>query len=189
MKILAFEDFSDLAVTPFPADYTALGEYHYKAPEGNRGNWYESTNRHGWQVIEDDGRHRMVQTNNWDSELVRILCTGDPLWTDYILKVKLQPLRDDGFVGVVFRYETSRTNYQFGFDKDNALKLIRENHTQHEVLAEVPFEYSCEQIYELGIEVKGDHILAYVDGDLKFDLHNKSYPKGKVGIAASVLGL
>ena len=126
MKTLAFEDFSDLDVGPFPADYTAFGEYHYKPPEGNRGRWYESTNRRGWIVIEDDGRHRMIQTGNGNKELVRILVTGVPLWTDYAAKARLQPLRDDGFVGIVFRYETSRTNYRFGFDEGKFLRLIKD---------------------------------------------------------------
>jgi rhamnogalacturonan endolyase len=186
LKTLAFENFSDLSVKPFPADYTALGEYHYKPPEGNRGRWYESTNRRGWLVIEDDGRHRMIQTGDGDKELVRILVTGDPLWTDYTLKARLQPLRDDGFVGIVFRYETSRTNYRFGFDSGKYLRLIKDYHRTHDTLAEMRFEYSCERIYELEVRIEGDHILAYVDGELKFELHDGNYPRGRVGIAAQV---
>ncbi len=186
MKTLAFEDFSDLNLGLFPADYTATGEYHYKPPEGNRGRWYESTNREGWTVIEDDGRHRMIQRGNWDKQMVRTLVTGDPLWTDYTLKVRLQPLRDDGFVGIVFRYETSRTRYRFGFDAGQTLKLIKDNHETPDTLAETPFEYSLERIYELEVKVEGDHILGYVDGELKIDAHDASYPKGKVGIAALV---
>lgn len=186
MKTLAYEDFSDLSSIPFPADYTALGEYHYKPPDGYRGHWYESTNRRGWMVIEDDGRHRMIQTGNGDKELVRTLVTGDPLWTDYVLKVRLQPLRDDGFAGIVFRYETSRSNYYFGFDAGKSLKIIKNYHEIHDTLAEIPFEYSCERVYELEVKVKGDHILASVGGELMFDLHDGSYPVGRVGIAAQV---
>ena len=186
MKTLAFEDFSDLSPGLFPADYTATGEYHYKPPEGNRGRWYESTNRQGWMVIEDDGRHRMIQRGNRDNRLVRTLVTGDPSWTDYTLRVRLQPFRDDGFVGVVFRYETGRSRYRFGFDAGNTLKLIKDYHEEHHILAEMPFEYSLESIYELEVKVERDHILAYVDGDLKFDVQDRSYPSGKVGIAALV---
>lgn len=186
MKTLAFEDFSDLSPGMFPADYTATGEYHYKPPEGNRGNWYESTNRQGWLVVEDDGRHRIIQRGNWDKEVVRQLVTGDPLWTDYALKVRLQPLRDDGFVGVVFRYETSRASYRFGFDEGKYVRLVKDYHTTHEAIAEMPFEYSLECIYELDVKVEGDHILASVDGELIFDVHDASYPGGKVGLAALV---
>ncbi|MFC1714489.1 hypothetical protein ACFL6S_12545 [Candidatus Poribacteria bacterium] len=186
MKTLAFEDFSDLEVLPFPADYTALGEYHYSPPEGNRGRWYECTNRRGWLVIEDDGRHRMIQTDSADTKLVKKLVTGDPLWTDYTLKVRLQAYRDDGFVGIMFRYETSRTNYQLGFAEGKYLRLIREYHETQDVIAEMPFEYSLERIYELSVKVEGDHILAYLDGEQKFDIQDGSYPKGRVGVAAQV---
>lgn len=188
MRQLAFEDFSDLNTGPFPADYTALGEYHYKPPDGKRGRWYESTNRRGWLVIEDDGRHRMLQTGDGFKDFVRTLVTGDPLWTDYSLKVRLQTLRSDGFVGIVFRYDTSRTNYYFGFDSGNSLKIIKNNHTEHNTLAEIPFEYSCQKIHELEVKLKGDHIMAYLDGELKFDLHDKSYLMGRVGIVAQVPG-
>ena len=186
MKILTFENFSDLDVLPFPADYTALGEYHYSPPEGNRRRWYECTNRRGWLVIEDDGRHRMIQTDSADTKLVKKLVTGDPFWTDYTLKVRLQPFRDDGFVGIMFRYETSRSNYRFGFDEGKYLRLIKDYHETHDTLAEMPLEYSLERIYELKIEVAGHHILAYLDGELTFDVQDASYAKGRVGIAAQV---
>jgi len=186
MKTLAFEDFSDLDVLPFPADYTALGEYHYSPPEGNRGRWYESTNRRGWMVIEDDGRHRMIQTDSADTKLVKKLVTGDPLWTNYILSVRLQPFRDDGFVGIMFRYDTSRTNYRFGFDEGKYLRIIKDDHETHHTIAEIPFEYSLERIYELQVKVEGDHIVACVDGELRFDIKDDSYARGRVGIAAQV---
>lgn len=186
MKTLTFEDFSDLENLPFPADYTAMGEYHYYPPEGNRGRWYESTNRRGWLIIEDDGRHRMIQTDSADTKLIKKLVTGDPLWTDYTLRATLQPFRADGFVGIMFRYETSRANYRFGFNEGKYLRIVRDYHETHDTIAEMPLEYSLEQIYKLEVKVEGDHILAYLDGEQVFDINDDKYSRGKVGIAAQV---
>jgi len=190
MKTLAFEDFSDLSVGPFPCDNSAVGEYHYRPPAGNRGRWYEGTNWHGWRpsaawaVIEDDGRHRLLQTFD-RGEPMRMLVTGHPLWSDYSVEVRLQPLTDRGFVGVLFRYQTSRTHYRFGLDgTTDTLKLVRADHEVQQTLAQKRFECSCDQVYTLTIEARGDRIRALVDGEVHFELQNDAYAWGRVGLCA-----
>ena len=189
MKTLAFEDFGDLSVGAFPCDNSAVGEYHYRPPEGNRGRWYEGTNWYGWRpsaawaVIEDAGRHRMLQTFD-RGEPMRMLVTGDPLWSDYTVEVQVQPLTDRGFVGVLFRYQTSRTHYRFGFTGGDTLKLIRADHEAQQTLAQKRFEYSCDQIYTLKAEVAGNHIRALVGGELHFELQDDAYASGRVGLCA-----
>ena len=191
MKTLLHEDFSGLRVGPFPCDNSAMGEYHYYPPKGERGRWYEGTNWHGWQrtaawaVIEDDGRHRMLQCLDTEVPL-RMLVTGEPLWSDYTLEVVLQPLTPGGFAGVLFRYQTSRTHYRFGLEGGGRLVLVRADHEDQSTLAEKPFEYSCDRTYTLTVTTAGERIRAWLDGDLQFDLRDDRYRSGRVGLGAQV---
>jgi hypothetical protein len=67
-KILFEEDFSKFKIGDFPYDndHTAIGEYHYFAPEGYYGGWYDPVVNYrycgtgpSWIVTENSGRHYM----------------------------------------------------------------------------------------------------------------------------------
>ena len=195
---LAHEDFSDLPVGPFPSDYSPLGEYHYRPPEGKTGNWYQPTTSFGWRphtawlVFEDSvgkNRHRMLQTLLPDKRFPRILVTGEGDWSDYTLSVVLQPLRTDGFVGVLFRYQTSRTVYRLGFEGGNRLVLYKDDHREHAVLAEAPFEYRCDKAYRLEVRLEGPKMTAAVDGAAVLEASDEGYPAGRVGIVATTTAI
>jgi len=194
MKRLAREDFSDFQPGPFPSDYFATGEYHYKPPEGYRGRWYESTKHHSWRpssawlVVEDDGRHRMLQALEPKMAYPRMLVTGDPYWGDYTLRVRLQPLREDGFVGVLFRYRTNRSTYRAGFEGGKTFKIIRDNHEEHEVLAEAEMAYSCDEVHEVTVDLVGDRIKVDVDGQVQLKARDETYARGRVGLVATAPG-
>ncbi len=191
MKTLAREDFSDFQPGPFPSDYFATGEYHYKPPAGYRGRWYESTKHHSWRpssawlVVEDNGRHRMLQALEPEMEYPRMQVTGDPYWGDYTLRVRLQPLREDGFVGVLFRYRTNRSCYRAGFEGGTTFKIIRDNHEEHETLAETEMAYSCDEVHEVTVQVVGDRIKVDVDGQIQLEARDKTYLSGRVGLVAT----
>jgi hypothetical protein len=221
-KTLAHEDFSDLPVGPFPSDYSPLGEYHYRPPLGRRGRWYQPTTSSGWRphaawlVFEgppaairrggdpqDRSRHRMLQTLLPDKRFPRILVTGDPDWSDYTLAVVLQPLRTDGFAGMLFRYQTSRTAYRLGFEGGNRLVLYKDDeaskprsmaawsldHREHPILAEAVFEYSCDRSYRLEARVEGDKITALVEETPVLETRDASYPRGRAGIVATTTAI
>jgi hypothetical protein len=194
-RTLAHEDFSDLAVGAFPSDYSPLGEYHYRPPVGKRGNWYQPTTSSGWRphtawmVFEDRGQHKMLQTFLPDKRFLRILVTGDDAWGGYTLTVVLQPLRPDGFAGVLFRYQTSRTTYRLGFEGGNRFVLYKDDHREHPVLAEADFAYSCDRTYHLEVVLAGDRITARIDGAVVLEASDASYPHGRVGIVANTTAI
>ena len=191
MKTLLSEDFSDHPVGSYPSDYFATQEYHYKPAAGYTGRWYEGTISNkwrpcsaAWMVMEDDGRHRMVATLEAHLRFTRILIAGDPLWTDYTAAVRVQPLKIEGFVGMVFRYHSNQQHYCLRLENGACLKLVKENYEEPVTLAEAPLQYDGARTYELSVKVKDDRIQAFVDGKSYFDLRDASYPKGRVGLAA-----
>jgi len=194
VRILVGEDFSNLSVGPFPCDNSAVGEYHYRPPAGNRGRWYESTNWHGWQpagawaVIEDDGRHRMLQALDTERP-VRMLVTGDPLWSDYVVQLRVQPLTAGGFVGVAFRYRSSRSHYRLSLAGGERVELVRVCHQHRETLAGASFAYSCDRVYTLTVELSGGFIRASVEGGPTLEARDETYPLGRVALCATAPAL
>ncbi len=197
-KVLAREDFSDLDIGPFPSDYRATGEYHFLPPPGHCGRWVQSTCHHSWRpnvawvVFEDSfakNRRRMLQTLLPDKPCLRILTTGQDDWSDYVLTVRLQPLRPDGFVGVLFRCQTTRTTFRAGFEGGSAFRLIRDDHEEHEVLAESAVAYSCDQTYGIQVKVNGPDIQVLLDDRLLLQARDETFAQGKVGIAASTTAI
>jgi len=189
MARLLFEDFSAFGVGPLPVDFSATGEYHYYPPAGQMGRWYNPmmgwVKNPPWLVLEDDGRHALLRTVPAEPKRPGLLVAGED-WSDYTLAVRLQPLRNDGFAGVCFRYRTSRSHYRLGFEGGGALKLIRVDHEEHETLAENEFEYSCEQTYELKVEPRGRRIVAFVDGEAQFEVEDDTFARGRIGLVATV---
>lgn len=190
MTQLFFDDFSSLSVGPLPAERTANGEYHYLPPEGELGQWYSPIcDNHRpatapWLVIEDDGRHCLLHAIDAEARCDRVLVAGSDDWTDYALTVRVRPLKDNQFVGIAFRYRTSRSHYRLGFEEGNALRLSRVNHEERETLAERSLPYSCERFYELKVEAAGSRMLAYLDGELLFDVEDDAFPNGRVALIA-----
>jgi hypothetical protein len=191
MNNLLADDFASLEVGPVPVDFTAAGEYHYHPAPGCRGQWYDPITGIGrpnapWLVIEDDGRHRLLQTTVPDTNrrAPAMLVAGDRDWGDLTLTVRLQPLRTDGSVGACVRYRTSRSHYRIVFHDGEKLSLVRVNHEQHDTLAERDLEYTCSQVYELCVTVNGDHITASVDGERLLEATDDAFATGRIALLA-----
>ena len=80
MATLFREDFDDLPAGPLPADFSAVGEYHFAPPEGEMGPWYEPSrdyrNRSPWVVLEDEGDHVLLQPFVTNEHWPRLLVAG-----------------------------------------------------------------------------------------------------------------
>lgn len=191
-QTLAREDFSDFPIGPIPIDNTATGEYHYRAPDGHIGQWYPSVNRAEWTVVEHEGRHRILATRtrgvHGDRAKAPTLVTGDPLWADYTAETRVQPLRPDGFVGLAFRYESSRAYYRLQLEEGKA-QLLYVSHGTEEELAATEFDYSCDETYALRVSVEGDKIQAFVERELILEATDDRYKTGRVALVAAVPAL
>jgi rhamnogalacturonan endolyase len=191
------EDFSDFSIGEFPydPDHSAMGEYHFYPPKGYTGNWYDPIYSYTfrgptWLITELDGEKYMEQ-QRVDAPVSRptpngncpTLVAGEKDWTDYTATVNLQLLSTAEPCGLLFRYQTSLSNYGF-FIGGGKAQIIRVDKYEREILAEAAFEASCDQLYELKVSVRGNAIDCFVDGEKLLSASDECYKVGCIALAA-----
>ena len=196
--ILAFCDFSRLTPGRF-GDFAAKGfpEYHY-VPRQFTDGWDIVNNRgpEEWKVIKNDGKYSLqylgFNETEWTHDFTYpLLCYGDSLWRDYTLEVRLSPFKRDDLNGVVFRYQDGRHYYLFGLDKGDRVTLRYRDGEKafhqdgwHE-LATGSFPTDPAKSYTLRVEASGTRIRCSIDNLEVFNVSDKRYPGGKVGLMAN----
>ena len=167
MKVLFEEDFGKFKPGPLPCDFSATGEYHYVPPAGYVGPWYDPIRGLGrrnepWMVVEDDGRHRLLQTSVDAGRGSAVLVTGEPAWTDVDLRVALHRLRPGGTVGLCIRYRSSRSHYLIAMEGGKGgdfLRMVRVAGDGREVLGECRLEGANDALI-LAVRAEGPGIEA-----------------------------
>ncbi|GAI12527.1 unnamed protein product, partial [marine sediment metagenome] len=195
--LLYSTDFSRLSPGVF-GKYASKGfpEYHHVPREFTDG--WEIVNNRGpteWKVFELDnaqtleylGYNETVWTHNFTYP---ILCTGDPLWGDYNLEVKVTPLNTTDLTGIIFRYQDGRHYYLFAFAPGDRLTLRYRDGEKgfrrdgwHE-LGSSGFQIDHSRPYRLRVEAHGGKIRCYIDGKKIFDVSDSRYAGGKIGLFA-----
>ena len=198
MKTLVHDQFQALPLGPFPSEYTAVGEYHYEKEKGRLGNWYESTNWHGWRkkvasawmIVEDEGRHQMLQVLENDEQdkalrLARMLVTGEDEWTDYTVTVSCRALKSSGFIGIALRYISSRKHYRIGFADSNRIELWKIDHDVQTLLATESFEYTTRNWYTLAVRVQKHTLQVCINEKEIIQCKDSSYIHGRVALVST----
>jgi len=194
-RILFFDDFSKFPASPYPSHYFATQEYHYLPPKGYTGGWYEAAISFkwrpcsaAWQVIEDDNKKKLLSTLESSVPFNRILITGDSIWSNYKIKLKLQILNSRGFAGFVFRYQNSREFYCYIIEDKNKIKLMKYNHTEITVLKEINTD-DLNNETELGIAAEDSEFTVYLNDKKLFVINDPAFKNGKVGLIANTTAL
>ncbi|MDQ1914918.1 hypothetical protein RAC89_31525 [Paenibacillus sp. GD4] len=186
------DNFSQFAIGPFPYDpkHSAIGEYHYYPPEGNRGGWYDPVVYYGWLgptwiVTEDKGRKLMEQTRPQAAITAHwpLLVKGEVSWKDYTLEATVRPLSTRSHTGIVFRYQHGRRYYFLGFE-GGELKLLKRDQDQLVTLSAKTFEYDVDHEYRLKVECIGNRITASVNDTVVLEIEDDSYDGGKIGLSS-----
>lgn len=100
-------------------------------------------------------------------------------WTDYRVTVYVQsPVR--GAIGVVVRHQGPGTGYRFTMDATH-LRLTSGAAT----LREEHFAYQKNRDYRLSVEVLGDMVRTYVDGEAVFEVQDAAHAQGRIGLYVS----
>lgn len=192
------DDFGELDVGMFSAAVGAHTEYHYLPEAAPKGNWTVACFGTGgdasraWYVIEQDGAQTMAQTfENRRNHTHPMLITGDPLWQDYAVAVDFTPESSQGRCGVAFRYQDSRCYYFLGLEPGTiVLKMIQHAkgfHEPHEeMLAQQPCEWEAGNRYTAKIVANGTHLRGEIVGLGVLEVHDTTYPQGKVGLTSDV---
>ena len=195
--VVLFEDgFAALPTGSLGSVVGAHAEYHFLPEVGRKGNWFISTFSSGalsqlaWRIARHDGQPVLLQT--YEQKLVHwhpMVVGGDDLWRDYTVTVPFVPEADKARCGVVFRYHNDRCNYFFGVEGQRAvLKMVRHESDFRKpfekMLASEEFRWKRGQELSAEITIAGNKIEARLNGELKLNAEDATYPQGKIGLVA-----
>lgn len=155
-----------------------------------RGNWYNPIEYYtGGTYNINDGAGlpweiKVIENKkvlHYPYEIRRVaatLCYGEMLWQDYEIRVKICPLSWIDYSGIAFRYQNSRCYYALVLGRGNRLSLIRRNHDEWIVLYD-DFQLPKDQTeFVIGIRLKANHILCFLDHNKIYDLYDDFYQNG-----------
>ncbi|OGV50329.1 MAG: hypothetical protein A2017_15285 [Lentisphaerae bacterium GWF2_44_16] len=150
--------------------------YHYSWKSDRIPNRFVTT--FPWRIVKNGKQQFLEQPEDWPNVVV---CTGDILWRDYVLKVKLIPLSKQR-CGILFRYRNSRENYYLALENNNTLKLFKRADDNLVTCYSVPFKYKPESPVDIKVEVLGEHIKIHTGRELLINICDSSYLSGKIGL-------
>jgi hypothetical protein len=110
-----------------------------------------------------------------------LIITGTREWTDYSVQASLTPHLAKAF-GLAARVQGLERYYALLLSNRNRIKLIKRLDGET-LLAEGAFAWELGQPYDLQITVKGNHILASVNGALLFRVEDSNRSLQGGGIA------
>lgn len=163
-RILCREDFRDFAIGEFPYDpeHTATGEYHYIVEEGYRGNWVDQVCNYtyngtgpSWLITELGGVHYMEAMRIEKGRPHRMfptLETGERLWKNYRVSVRVQRLSHKGMAGLAFCMNHSIDTLVFALVDRQRAELQYRHKEEVQVLASAEFVHNCDTLYTLSID-------------------------------------
>ena len=97
------------------------------------------------------------------------------------------PLSRPARTGVIFRQQHLRTYYGFSAFGDDRFVLFRREQEQFTILGERETPVDPAKYYELQVEAKGPHIRCRLDGQQVIDVHDDTWPTGRVGFRTNTL--
>jgi rhamnogalacturonan endolyase len=197
-QVLLKDDFSQLDTGLFSAPVGAHTEYHYLSEAAPKDNWVVSSFASGnvwgkaWQVKEKENAHVMCQTiqNKSQKWTHPMIISGDSLWQDYKLTVRFKPENDSQYSGVAFRYKNDRCFYFLGIKDSTAYISIFKHSDTYNVLketrlAEQPFNLIKGQEVAAVVTVKGNLIKARLNDNIKMNVTDGTYKRGKIGLVSN----
>jgi hypothetical protein len=117
-----------------------------------------------------------------DSHERRLMMTGTREWTDYAVEATLAPHMADG-TGVAARVQGLERYYLLRWSRTGELQLVKRAYGD-EVLASGSLSWTLETSATLRLEVEGDELRGYVDGELRLTARDAGgYASGGIGLA------
>lgn len=121
--------------------------------------------------------------------LSALVVAGSSNWTNYMFKVRINPLDGTG-LGVVFRYLDPSNFYRFSMVKDSAaggpyLRLEKKVKGELTTLAQVDSgrgDFTVYQWYRLKVIAQGRNLSVFIDEEKVLEATDNTLPAGKVGL-------
>jgi ADP-ribosylglycohydrolase len=120
--------------------------------------------------------YRLIQNSG-----TGLLMQGTREWTDYCLSADVTPHMARA-AGIAARVQGMRRYYALLLCDDGKARLVKALDGDA-VLAEADFEWTFGETHELGLEVAGARLRAWIDGDLLFETVDTDRPLAGGGVA------
>lgn len=119
---------------------------------------------------------------------------GKPEWSDYTIRVRAKVIRygQNGWFGITFRGQEHERNhylYQFGVHGGNMPTIVAkvEGGIYNPLANFRPTEkHKLGEWYTFTVEAIGSSIKCYIDDEMVFDIKDKTFEKGKIGLATGL---
>ena len=176
-NILCCLFFSFLFSTILPMPASAL-DYDFN-DEGQMDDWLPQGAGNGGDWVIQDGE--LIGTTTAYQDL---FLTGSEDWTDYTIEFRAK-LTGGRILGMAFRYTDTNNNYRLNLydDLDNTNNFyvyLRVAGAFSEVMKVPVGQIDKDEWYTLKIEVVGDSIKAYLDGELQIEAKNGAHSEGGI---------
>jgi len=156
----------------------------YDFEDGNLDDWEINKNDDGqWEIVK--GKLRVTA----GAQYTRIL-VGEPDWTDYTFQVTATKISGP-YPCLLFRAEDFETCYDYEASYNSSTLAVFKgdgdlwNGKEITPGARPPFKGANEDTHVYKIEVSGDNIKCYLDGELVMDFDdNDAIKAGRVGLAS-----
>ena len=148
---------------------------NWESPLVWRNAWVDAMDEaHSWKepyrLIKNEGRGLYMQ--------------GTREWKDYQAEADITPwLMDAG--GIAVRVQGLKRFYALQLVKGNKVRLLKAL-DEDTILAEKDFDWEIHKTYALNMQVSGNQIKAWVDGDLQFDVTDVDTPLSGGAVAYTV---
>lgn len=138
-------------------------------------------------IVEEGAFHqrRIIWTRPNDRDTLSKKGThalaGDLAWTDVVVTVRLRS-KDDGALGILFRYTDEQHYYRFSMDCGRGYRrLVKNVDGIFHLLWEDDIVYEIDRTYDLTIVAVGHTLYGYLDGIPVFVVEDDDLPRGRIG--------
>jgi polygalacturonase len=168
---------ADLAPTAGPPTFSTDFEHNSAA------GWTPSIGQ--WEVVDDEGNKVYAAISGEESRAH----AGDAAWTDYRVqaRVKVVEFGGENRAYVCGRYKDGNNYYAaslYNRDEGGMLELRKKLDKKTRNVTTKPLELSEGKWYQIALEMQGNTIRVYVDGELQLTATDDSLKQGGIGLIA-----
>jgi fibronectin type 3 domain-containing protein len=172
-QVLFNDDFESYAVSTSPI---------------GKGVWVNGTGNGTWSI--DSGTSNVLKLSTAGSTFV--VAAGEQSWGDYSVSAEARitgiPTSGTARSGVIARYQDKNNYYVFfvrrSTTKDDVVLTKRVNNSEQSAFQTAVLSETIDvnKVYHLTLEVEGNQLKGYVDGNLVVSATDESFSSGKVGL-------
>src|SRR5437867_4188893 len=176
-------------------DQTVANAAELKLPEGSTVQWFDFEQRgiEGWKTVDGKwtveeipgapSRKKVLVQRALQNQFNVIVAPGGP-YTDVDVSVRFKPIsgREDASGGIVFRFSEGRYYVVRSNALEDNFRLYYYDRVRNQLATAKVKPPALVQWHTLRVVAVGDHIQAYLNGQLLLDHRDTRYRLGQIGL-------